>query len=564
MNTPNSTGTTNRGPQAATSLRSRRTSTGPSTSGTTSNRTSGAAAGRSRSRSRSRDVVPSRQRGGVSRRRETDNAGFAEFLHKLVKVLLLPITIPSRISYNLLTSPTTISTTIKLALFTFLLVLSAGFTAVALAGFWYAGVGRAGGVVDVEGWFVYGSKTSPTPHAYIPLSHPEKTFAQGVGYDVDVTMELVRPRRVDAEEGGNFMLGLDFYSQATGAVVTSVSQPITTPAPGHQTPANTDDVYLPCDNPQQCLPAQPYTPASIPSRIINTFTAPAIYFLRLPFTLSPTSLIFNPLRLLRSSNTSGRNKRRKVKSGKDTFVLRRPVISSFGQNAYATSAGEGGRETFEGKGLVMRPDGSGRGKAGTIGAVQVTVGREDGMGVGKGEVKTTGWVVVTFTPRPTGLRYIFASHPMIPLLVVPPIAFFMALSSATFGYFIFSLFFSSARPAQAKPRPKSIDARQPRTTVGESERQVAGGLVVDEPLARPETSQPTSKDGAVHTPARTSSIVQPLNGSTPQGTQTQHLELERGTTREENVSSATGTTSGSSVTSSTAGEDSSESGTITH
>lgn len=59
-----------------------------------------------------------------------------------------------------------------------------------------------------------------------------------------------------------------------------------------------------------------------------------------------------------------------------------------------------GNRGFEGKGIVMRPEG--RGKRGTVGAVQVSVGREDG--VARGEVKTTGWVVVRFTPRPTGLR----------------------------------------------------------------------------------------------------------------------------------------------------------------
>lgn len=46
------------------------------------------------------------------------------------------------------------------------------------------------------------SKTSPIPHAYIRLADPEKQFVQGVGYDVDVELELVRPRRADSEENG--------------------------------------------------------------------------------------------------------------------------------------------------------------------------------------------------------------------------------------------------------------------------------------------------------------------------------------------------------------------------
>lgn len=61
-----------------------------------------------------------------------------------------------------------------------------------------------------------------------------------------------------------------------------------------------------------------------------------------------------------------------------------------------------GNRGFEGKGIVMRPEG--RGKKGTVGAVQVSIGREDGNA--RGEVKTTGWVVVKFTPRPTGLRLV--------------------------------------------------------------------------------------------------------------------------------------------------------------
>jgi hypothetical protein len=100
------------------------------------------------------------------------------------------------------------------------------------------------------------------------------------------------------------------------------------------------------------------------------------------------------LRLLRSSSTIAK---RRTKGSKDTFVLTRPVISSVSNNGFLALDGNRG---FEGKGIVMRPEG--RGKRGTVGAVQVSVGREDG--ITRGEVKTTGWVVVRFTPRPTGLR----------------------------------------------------------------------------------------------------------------------------------------------------------------
>lgn len=144
----------------------------------------------------------------------------------------------------------------------------------------------------------------------------------------------------------------------------------------------------------QCLPAQPYVSPSFPARIIKAFTSPAIYLMRLPFMLNPTSLLYNPLNLLRASSAITR---KRTKGNKDTFVLTRPIISSVSNSALMALEGNRG---FEGKGIVMRPEG--RGKKGLVGAVQVSVGREDGNT--RGEVKTTGWVVVKFTPRPTGLR----------------------------------------------------------------------------------------------------------------------------------------------------------------
>lgn len=83
-------------------------------------------------------------------------------------------------------------------------------------------------MVEVEGWFIYGyvpllpvlprvilmesvfsSKTSPIPHAYIRLPDPERQFVTGVGYDVDVELELVRPRRADSEESGALLFHLE-------------------------------------------------------------------------------------------------------------------------------------------------------------------------------------------------------------------------------------------------------------------------------------------------------------------------------------------------------------------
>ncbi|KAJ9119262.1 hypothetical protein QFC24_005733 [Naganishia onofrii] len=172
--------------------------------------------------------------------------------------------------------------------------------------------------------------------------------------------------------------------------------------------------------------------------------------------------------------------------------------------------------------------------------------------------------------------YIFASHPMIPLLTIPPIAFFMTLSSATLGYFIISLFFSSARPVQAKSQPRrSIDNRPTGSaTIGGSGKKAldtGGSVVQDDIPPRTETSTPTFKDGAVlpNTPsAEKGPTLPPSDGSAAHATPSmQQRQPDRGTVAGEGkTSSTTGTTSGSSVTSSTstAGDDSSESGTVTH
>lgn len=178
-------------------------------------------------------------------------------------------------------------------------------------------------------------------------------------------------------------------------------------------------------------------------------------------------------------------------------------------------------------------------------------------------------------------RYIFARHPIIPLLVVPPIAFFMTLSSATFGYFIISLFFS-ARPVRAGHQPaiKSIDGQRTRIPSAPSVRMgegVAGKFsqtgAVGPEVSGAGTATQLANDGAVREPQNTdhaqtsSTISPPVDESTTQSAQTiQQPQQGKDTASDHGkTSSATGTTSGSSVTSSsTAGEDSSESGTVTH
>lgn len=62
------------------------------------------------------------------------------------------------------------------------------------------------------------------------------------------------------------------------------------------------------------------------------------------------------------------------------------------------------------EGLVPRPSGK-RVAERVIGGVRISIGREDGAGGVKGEVKTGGWVIVRFMPRATGMRYVLRLFP---------------------------------------------------------------------------------------------------------------------------------------------------------
>lgn len=89
-------------------------------------------------------------------------------------------------------------------------------SSLAVGAFWFAW-GRTGNI-EVEGWLVYGyvlmthstvrlhrpllillplpplrSKVNPLPHSYIFFSS-DSIFPQDVAYDVDVELELVRPK----------------------------------------------------------------------------------------------------------------------------------------------------------------------------------------------------------------------------------------------------------------------------------------------------------------------------------------------------------------------------------
>lgn len=313
----------------------------------------------------------------------------------LLRYLLMPITVPLSLIHQLITSPLTLSLVLRLILLFLLLAASGVMSVIAVGTFWWTW-GRAGDV-EVEGWLVYGSKQQPTPHSLI-LFPTSLSFPEDVKYDVEVEMELIRPKGgMAAREMDNFMLSLDFLSEKNSDVLRSVSQP--------------------------CLPAQPYSSSYLPS-----------FSLRIP-SLNPLSHI--PALPFLSVPPSDRLR----KPSPSVAPLIRPMLS--------------GKD-----GIVLRPHRGAR-----VGGVGVKVGREDERG-GK-EVATTGWVVVRFKPRPTGIRWILTSHPLPPLIILPPIALTMTISSALFSYLLLTCCFSgrSAAAATATGGSRSAPGEKIKTTM---------------------------------------------------------------------------------------------------
>jgi hypothetical protein len=158
------------------------------------------------------------------------------------------------------------------------------------------------------------------------------------------------------------MLTIEFLSEKTGDPIRSVSQPVS--------PANKaiigSNAKANCAL-SQCLPALPTASSYLPFSFHLSF--PSLN----PISYLRTPPIFSFLHTLPPSA-------RLRKPSPDTFLLTRPMVS--------------GRD-----GVVLRPR---RGGDKVVGGVGVRVGREDARG-GK-EVSTTGWVIVRFTPRPTGVR----------------------------------------------------------------------------------------------------------------------------------------------------------------
>ena len=109
-------------------------------------------------------------------------------------------------------------------------------------------------------------------------------------------------------------------------------------------------------------------------------------------------------------------------------------------------------------------------------------GREDtfehasAASTGTREVKTTGWVVVRFIPRPTGIRWLLSSHPIPPLLLLPPIALGLTLSSSFFAFIVITYL---ARPKYLSTKKVSSKGKR---SVRPAASSVAAGTVEEQLL----------------------------------------------------------------------------------
>nr|XP_031863226.1 uncharacterized protein CI109_001098 [Kwoniella shandongensis]KAA5530298.1 hypothetical protein CI109_001098 [Kwoniella shandongensis] len=342
---------------------------------------------------------------------ETD---FLDFLRSLGKLALTPITFPLHVIHQTLTSPLTLSLILKLVLLSFLLLASSLFSVLAVAAFFWSW--SIGGSVEVEGWLFYGSKNHRLPHTTVAI--PLEKILEDLRYDVQVEMELVRPPKA-MEETGNFMLSLELRSlRDPKTVIINAAQPSLPPPPLSSALAFS---YI--DLPLQYLP-----PCIIPW----------------PFRS------FCPSRLLGyGGKPNSKIRERRIKGGfagtgnrKDVVPLKKDLM----------------------EGVLLR---SSHAPESNVGSAFVSIGREDTFGEESGEscktpireVRTTGWVVVRFVPRPTGIRWLLASHPLPPLLLLPPVSLSLTLSSSLFA---FALITFLRRPKQ-KPS-KSTKAIDNKTT----------------------------------------------------------------------------------------------------
>ncbi|KAK1924178.1 hypothetical protein DB88DRAFT_270075 [Papiliotrema laurentii] len=347
-------------------------------------------------------------------KRQTDD-DFVDFLRKLLRLALSPVTVPLKLIQATLTSPLTVSLVLKLALLGVLTLASAVFSVLAVGAWWYSW--GTGGAVEVEGWLMYGSKSHRTPHVLIPLPH--ERFQEDLRYDVQVEMELVRPLR-GQEEMGNFMLSVQLRSAKDPELtVIGASQP-SLPPPPRQTSLIPYDLF-PVHLLPPCIIPWPFR-SLCPSRLLGYGKGPAkrVQNRRARGFVSPAS-------------------------GRDVVLLRKELM----------------------EGVIVKPS---RGGEVEVGYAFVSVGREDSFAEDSDpascksqprEVRTTGWVVVHFVPRPTGIRWLLSAHPLPPLLLLPPLSLTLTLSSSLFAFLVISFVFRNKTPPS---KTKKHDHRDRHST----------------------------------------------------------------------------------------------------
>ncbi|KAK8864363.1 hypothetical protein IAR55_001610 [Kwoniella newhampshirensis] len=340
---------------------------------------------------------------------ETD---FLDFLRSLGRLVLTPITFPLHVIHQTLTSPLTLSLILKLVLLSFLLLASSIFSVLAVAAFFWSW--SIGGSIEVEGWLFYGSKNHRLPHTTVTI--PLEKILEDLRYDVQVEMELVRPPRA-MEETGNFMLSLEMRSlRDPNTVLINAAQPSLPPPPLSST-LSFPFINLPLQYLPPCIVPWPFQ-SLCPSRLLG-------------YGGKPDSKI----------------RERRIKGGfagpgnrKDVVPLRKDLM----------------------EGVLLK---SSHAPETTVGSAFVSIGREDSFGEtmdgGENckaplrEVRTTGWVVVRFIPRPTGIRWLLASHPLPPLLLLPPVSLSLTLSSSLFAFVLITFL---RRPKRSAMQPtKEID-----------------------------------------------------------------------------------------------------------
>ncbi|WRT66302.1 uncharacterized protein IL334_003256 [Kwoniella shivajii] len=389
---------------------------------------------------------------------------FKDFIRGLGVFLAAPIIIPMRLIHHAITSPLTISLVLKLMLLGFLLLASSIFSLLAVGAFFWSW--KIGGAVEVEGWLYYGSKNHRPPHTtvYFPLEKIE----QDLKYDVQVELELVRPTKGTIDEIGNFMLSLELRALS---------------------------------NPERVLitAAQPsLPPPSLPSAFLSIPALPTSY---IPCIIPYPFRSFCPSRLLGYAQPNAKIRERRAKGGFSSRERGKEIVPLK-------------KDLMEG--VVIKPA---KTPGLTIGSSFVSIGREDlfeDKSAGgeqckspSREVKTTGWVLIRLIPRPTGIRWILSSHPLPPLLLLPPLSLSLTFSSSLFAFAIITFLRRGKSPQEEKELSqvksigefeasdkKELEERERRQNEWEEMQSSTGSGMLRKPSLKNRSGVPSTVGGS--------------------------------------------------------------------